>query len=240
MQRLPLAEGTPEGLEVWHLALDLTAPIADDDDRLLSRAEWQRAQRFRHRADAVRAMATRAALRRLLSAHTGIAPEKLVFTQNAYGKPELENAEGPAFNVSHSGRVALIALAPGGAVGVDIERCRPEVELAPLHGLVLLPSERRDHIGSASLPFMERWVVKEAVLKALGLGIAEHLQALSVMPAPGPSGTYHLEHSIPVSSSLQAWSLAAPSGYAAALSYFDADCTCYAYVDQGQRYSTTF
>ena len=65
MQRLPLAEGTPEGLEVWHLALDLTAPIADDDDRLLSRAEWQRAQRFRHRADAVRAMATRAALRRL-------------------------------------------------------------------------------------------------------------------------------------------------------------------------------
>lgn len=125
MQRLPLAEGTPEGLEVWHLALDLTAPIADDDDRLLSRAEWQRAQRFRHRADAVRAMATRAALRRLLSAHTGIAPEKLVFTQNAYGKPELENAEGPAFNVSHSGRVALIALAPGGAVGVDIERCDP-------------------------------------------------------------------------------------------------------------------
>ncbi|HBQ06906.1 MAG TPA: hypothetical protein DD676_10030 [Halomonas sp.] len=112
--------------------------------------------------------------------------------------------------------------------------------MAPLHGLVLSPSERRDHIGSASLPFMERWVVKEAVLKALGLGIAEHLQALSVMPAPGPSGTYHLEHSIPVSSSLQAWSLAAPSGYAAALSYFDADCTCYAYVDQGQRYSTTF
>ncbi len=46
MQRLPLAEGTPEGLEVWHLALDLTAPIADDDDRLLSRAEWQRASGF--------------------------------------------------------------------------------------------------------------------------------------------------------------------------------------------------
>ncbi|MGM0825191.1 MAG: 4'-phosphopantetheinyl transferase family protein [Pseudomonadota bacterium] len=235
MQRLQLAEGVPTGLEVWCLALDLNAPVADDE-RLLSQAEWQRAQRLRRHADVVRAVATRAALRRLLSAHTGVAPDKLVFTHNTFGKPRLESANGPAFNVSHSGHVALIALAPGGAVGVDIERCRSEAELAPLSELVLSPSEQLDH----ALPFMERWVVKEAALKALGLGIAEHLQALSVMPAPGPSGTYHLEHSIPVSSPLQAWSLAAPSGYAAALSYFDADCTCYAHVDQGQRDSTTF
>lgn len=215
MQRLQLAEGAPEGLEVWRLSLDLNAPVADDDDRLLSRAEWQRAQRHRCHADVVRAVATRAALRRLLSAHTGIAPEKLVFTQNAYGKPALENADGPIFNVSHSGHVALIALAPGGAVGVDIERCRPEAELAPLQGLVLSPSERFDH----SLPFMERWVVKEAVLKALGLGIADHLQALSITSSLGPTGAYHLEHSLPISSPLQAWPLPAPSGYAAALGY---------------------
>ncbi|WP_386082540.1 4'-phosphopantetheinyl transferase family protein [Vreelandella sp. F11] len=215
MQRLRLAEGVPEGLEVWRLALDLNAPVADDDDRLLSRAEWQRAQRLRHHADVVRAVATRAALRRLLSAHTGIAPEKLVFTQSAYGKPALENAGGPAFNVSHSGHVALIALAPGGAVGVDIERCRSEAELAPLQGLVLSPSEQLDH----ALPFMERWVVKEAVLKALGLGIADHLRALSITSSLGPPDTYHLEHSLPVSSPLQAWPLPAPSGYAAALGY---------------------
>ncbi|QPL45292.1 4'-phosphopantetheinyl transferase superfamily protein [Halomonas sp. A40-4] len=236
MQRLRLAEGTPEGLEVWRLALDLDAPVAVDDERLLSQAEWQRAQRLRRHPDVVRAVATRAALRRLLSVHTGIAPEKLMFTHNTFGKPRLKSANGPAFNISHSGHVALIALAPGGAVGVDIERCRSEAELAPLSELVLSPSEQLDH----ALPFMERWVVKEAVLKALGLGIAEHLQALSVMPAPGPSGTYHLEHSLPISSSLQAWPLSAPSGYAAALGYLDAGCTCYAHGAQGQRDSTTF
>ncbi|MCZ0928024.1 4'-phosphopantetheinyl transferase superfamily protein [Halomonas janggokensis] len=246
MQRLRLAEGTPEGLEVWRLALDLNAPVAVDDERLLSQAEWQRAQRLRRHADVVRAVTTRAALRRLLSAHTGITPEKLMFTQSAYGKPALENAGGPTFNVSHSGHVALIALAPSGEVGIDIERCRPEAELAPLQGLVLSPSEQLGHARDGfALPFMERWVVKEAVLKALGLGIAEHLQALSVMPAPGPSGTYHLEHSLPISSSLQAWPLSAPSGYAAALgyldkSYVDAGCTCYAHGAQGQRDSTTF
>ncbi|MGP9589832.1 4'-phosphopantetheinyl transferase family protein [Halomonas sp. AOP42-B2-16] len=233
MQRLQLAEGAPEGLEVWRLSLDLNAPVADEDDRLLSRAEWQRAQRLRRHADVVRAVATRAALRRLLSAHTGIAPEKLVFTQNAYGKPALENAGGPAFNVSHSGHVALIALAPGGAVGVDIERCRSEAELAPLQGLVLSPSEQLDH----ALPFMERWVVKEAVLKALGLGIADHLRALSITSSLGPPDTYHLEHSLPVSSPLQAWPLPAPSGYAAALGYAKS------YVKsnvQNERYSTNF
>ena len=219
MQRLRLAEGVPEGLEVWCLVLDLNAPVADDDDRLLSRAERQRAQRLRHHADVVRAVATRAALRRLLSAHTGIAPEKLVFTHNAYGKPALANAVGPAFNVAHSGSVALIALAPDGAVGVDVERCRPEAELAPLHGLVLSPSEQRDHISGATLPFMERWVVKEAVLKALGLGIADHLQTLSVSPSPVPPISYCLEHSLPVLSPLQAWPLPAPSGYVAALGY---------------------
>lgn len=220
MQRLRLAETLPAGLTVWQLSLDLEAPVADEDYRLLSQAEWQRACRLRHHADVVRAVVTRAALRRLLSAHTGIAPEKLVFSENAYGKPLLKSAHGLAFNVSHAGGYALIALAACGQVGVDIERCRPEAELASLSGLVLSPSERLGHARDGfAMPFMERWVVKEAVLKALGLGIADHLQALSITSSLGPTGAYHLEHSLPISSPLQAWPLPAPSGYAAALGY---------------------
>lgn len=220
MQRLWLAETLPAGLTVWQLSLDLEAPVADEDYRLLSQAEWQRACRLRHHADVVRAVATRAALRRLLSAQTGIAPEKLVFSENAYGKPLLKSAHGLAFNVSHAGGYALIALAACGQVGVDIERCRPEAELASLSGLVLSPSERGYHdSGRSALPFIERWVVKEAVLKALGLGIADHLQALSVSPASAPLTIYRLEYSLPTSSPLQAWPLPAPCGYAAALGY---------------------
>lgn len=220
MKRLRLAETLPAGLRVWQLPLDLEAPVADEDYRLLSQAEWQRACRLRHHADVVRAVTTRAALRRLLSAQTGIAPEKLVFSENAYGKPLLKSAHGLAFNVSHSGGYSLLALAACGQVGVDIERCRPEAELASLSGLVLSPSERRYHdSGRLALPFMERWVVKEAVLKALGVGIADHLQALSVAPSLELPDTYSLEHSLPISPPLQAWPLPAPSGYAAALGY---------------------
>ncbi|PCF95300.1 4'-phosphopantetheinyl transferase family protein [Vreelandella nigrificans] len=230
MQRLRLAETLPVGLTVWQLPLDLEAPIADEDYRLLSQTERQRACRFRHHADVVRAVTTRAALRRLLSAQTGMAPEKLVFSENAYGKPLLKSANGLAFNVSHAGGYALIALATCGQVGVDIERRRPEAELASLSDLILSPSERRYHdSGRSALPFIERWVVKEAVLKALGLGIADHLQALSIASFLGQPDTYYLDHSLPVSLPLQAWPLPAPYGYAAALGYVDTEprgCHC--------------
>ncbi|MCC5901421.1 MAG: 4'-phosphopantetheinyl transferase superfamily protein [Halomonas sp.] len=230
MQRLRLAETLPVGLTVWQLSLDLEAPVADEDYRLLSQTERQRACRLRHHADVVRAVATRAALRRLLSAQTGVAPEKLVFSENAYGKPLLKRAHGLAFNVSHAGGYALIALATCGQVGVDIERRRPEAELASLSDLILSPSERRYHdSGRSALPFIERWVVKEAVLKALGLGIADHLQALSIASFLGQPDTYLLDHSLPVSLPLQAWPLPAPYGYAAALGYVDTEprgCHC--------------
>lgn len=241
MRQLQLPESVPGGIEVWGLALESSKEPDAEAWGVLSREEQERARRFRNLADRVRAVTTRAALRRLLAERIGVAAARLVFTENSCGKPQLTGAEGPAFNVSHAGDIALIALAPGGAVGVDVELRHPDAELAALHDHFLSPRERAEHeSGQAVLPLIERWVAKEAALKALGLGIAEHLQVLSVIPALGPSGTYHLEHSLPVSSSLQAWSLAAPSGYVAALSYFDADCTCYAHGAQGQRDSTPF
>lgn len=220
MHRLPLAETFPPDLSVWQLSLDLEGPIADEDFRLLSQIELQRACRFRRHADVVRTVATRAALRRLLSVQTGIAPEKLVFSENAFGKPLLKSAHELAFNVSHAGEYALIAVATCGHVGIDIELCRPEVELASLSALTLSPSERRDQdSGKSTLPFIDRWVVKEAVLKALGLGVADYLRAISVSPATAPLAIYHIDCSLPISSPLQAWPLLAPYGYAAALGY---------------------
>ena len=96
--------------------------------------------------------------------------------------------------------------------------------------------------------FAQNWTQFNALSTAILNGIdsiAGSLISAVGGGAPGPSGTYHLEHSLPISSSLQAWPLSAPSGYAAALgyldkSYVDAGCTCYAHGAQGQRDSTTF
>lgn len=221
MQRLSLAESVPVGLEVWHLALDTGREPTADAWQLLSRDERARAWRFRHLADRVRAVTTRAALRRLLAQRVGVAANELAFTENAYGKPRLAGVEGPAFNVSHAGNIALIALAPCGAVGVDIELCHSDAELAALHDLLLSTRERAEHeSGQAALPLIEHWVVKEAVLKALGLGIAEHLQALSIAPSI-QRNTFRLDYRLAVTAPMGAWRISSPAGYAAALAYID-------------------
>jgi 4'-phosphopantetheinyl transferase len=63
--------------------------------------------------------------------------------------------------------------------------------------------------------FIERWVAKESVLKALGLGISEHLQAVSILAGAGEG--YEITHDHPEWADIKAWPIGAPDGYAAAL-----------------------
>ena len=80
---------------------------------VLSTDEIERARRFHFDRDSRRFIVARGTLRHLLSRHTGIAPQELRFQYSAYGKPELQHESGVRFNLSHSGEVALIAIAMG-------------------------------------------------------------------------------------------------------------------------------
>lgn len=225
MQPLPVPEALAADVGVWRLDLDLAAPLADADRSVLDAAEGARALCFRRHEDRVRFVATRAALRRLLAARLRCAPRALRFATNPHGKPRLCPSGGwtgePAidFNVSHAGSFALIALSRRGAVGVDIERCSPDLDTAGLEPWLLSPLERQLEAGRRP-DFFERWVVKEAVFKALGLGIAGRLQQLSVLtPGQDDGRRYGLRHARPEWPSVDAWRLDAPPGYAAALAH---------------------
>lgn len=218
MQRLRLPDSTPSGIEVWRLELHFGVSAGQADWSLLSEEERARALRYRHSEDRVRSIATRAALRRLLAARLGQMPGSLRFLANGYGKPYLQAGAGIEFNVSHAGRFALIALSRNGSVGVDIECCEPRLDVDNVIGYVFSPLERRQCTKSSD-QFFRHWVAKEAVLKALGLGIGEHLQAISVLPGEGER--YDVRHDHAAWPSLHAWSLDAPVGYAAALAWVD-------------------
>jgi len=200
-------------IEVMRLDLDLAAPWDDADWGVLTAEERERALRFLRHADRLRMIATRAALRRLLGERIGVAPADLRFEAGLYGKPRLAIG-GLEFNVSHSGGHALIALAEHLPVGVDIERVDETADVAGLASIALTPQER-DAIDVAG--FFERWVAKEAALKALGLGIGEKLQAFSVWPGQGD--LYELRHAETEWGDLRAARLEAPPGYAAALAW---------------------
>ncbi|SDY87487.1 4'-phosphopantetheinyl transferase superfamily protein [Nitrosomonas sp. Nm33] len=212
LKRLQLPETLPVGIEVWLLEFDFDSNKLADDWTLLSAEEKARALRFHQLRDRVRFIATRAALRRLLAECVMVSPQALRIVTNSFGKPHLHAHSGIAFSVSHAGNFALIALSTQGEVGVDIEQCHRDV--ANLEAHVLSSVERAWKIWS-SKNFIELWVVKESVLKALGFGIAEYLPAITVLP--NHDGSYCIIHDQTEWAKVNAWSISAPIHYAAAL-----------------------
>ncbi len=133
----------------------------------------------------------RSPLRALLAAYLRVEPDTLVLRDDEYGKPRLAKNEGadfdtPGFSWSHSGELALVALARGVEPGVDVERLRPRrralelarrfFDLEEARMLSACPDAERE------IMFLRLWCAKEAVLKALGRGIAFGLERVAFAP----------------------------------------------------------
>jgi 4'-phosphopantetheinyl transferase len=121
--------------------------------------------------------AARAALGRILADCLGIA-EPPPLTRDEGGKPRL--AADPAqlsFNLSHSGALALIAIAPGPVeVGVDVERLRPRRDPARLAARWLSAADAVVVAGASEeerqATFHAAWTRHEARVKCTGAGLS--------------------------------------------------------------------
>jgi phosphopantetheinyl transferase len=106
-------------------------------------------------------VASQRALREILGRYLGLPGEDLSFEAGEHGKPRLADREGElAFNLSHSGSLALVAVARG-EVGVDVERIR----------------------AKRSVDFYRRWADREARVKYLGAGLTGPTPPGSAEPA---------------------------------------------------------
>ncbi len=89
-----------------------------------------------------------------------------------------------SFNVSHSGNHGLIAIAPDGRLGVDIEDFSARSDEDGLIEAVLTPKEQSDLAllrGSEKLrKFLTLWTLKEALIKALGVGLSLDMSGFEV------------------------------------------------------------
>lgn len=211
----------PCGIEVWLLEFDFSARQSAADWPLLCADEKIRAQRFYQACDRMRFVAARAALRRLLAQRVMEFPDTLRIAASEYGKPFLQGHSSMSFNVSHAGSFALIALSEQGEIGVDIEHCQRDV--TGLDRYVLSPQERARKLWPDE-DFIALWVAKEAILKALGFGIAEYLQAITVWPEN--DGSYGIAHDQPGWAAVSAWPVAVPMpSYKAALALINPSAT---------------
>jgi 4'-phosphopantetheinyl transferase len=204
-------------LSLWIPDADALAEQADD---VLSPAEARRARAFLRDRDRTRYVAAHVWLRRVLGEVLDVAPARVAIEAAAclrcggpHGKPQLPASTGWHFSLSHSGDVAMCAVARS-PVGVDVEAVRDSADLLT----ALDPRERAALLALSperqAAAFTHCWARKEAYLKGTGEGLSRDPQSVHVGlgsrfddPAPSPGA-------------LDGWQLEdvdAPPGYAAAL-----------------------
>jgi 4'-phosphopantetheinyl transferase len=183
------ALGQPGDVHVYMVSLRHDEALVDAYEQILSPVEKQRADRFHFAPDRARYIAAHGALREIVGAYAEIPAAAISFQYSPHGKPALHgtNREFPvAFNMSHSGEVALVAVSGSGPLGIDVERVPGNVETEDLAPVCC---SRLETAILAELPLCERavtlyrwWTRKEALAKALGEGLSRPLRRYQVVP----------------------------------------------------------
>ena len=172
-------------LRLWRLELDVEAGIEAELRRTLSSEELARAEAFADRKARRRYAVARGTLRELLGSLLGERPGSVPIEEGPRGKPRLAGAgQELHFSVSRSGDVALVCIAGGRAVGVDLEALRPVPSAVAIARRRFAPAEARfvEEGGPAETDrrFLRCWTRKEAVAKAIGTGLDIDLRGFIV------------------------------------------------------------
>ena len=137
------------------------------------------------------------------------------------GQPAIEGRPELSLSLSHSGRLAVLALGSECNVGVDLERIRTVGHLPRLVRRFLAPEEadgilrRPDHERRAA--FFRTWVRKEAYLKGLGGGVPSKLRSFALDEDESGASIRWTSLEPDGSSRWHLIDLNPPDGYAAAL-----------------------
>ena len=185
---LPHRPGSGRVAELWVLPEHDVAAVdrALDGDRLLGSAERQQLARLALPGARRRFRGGRLLARCALTAHTGLPLDGWSFTPGRYGRPEPYPAVGPSVNIAHTDGIVVCVAVRGALAGADVERTPlPQPTAATLVRL-LADDEQRWIAGqpasSRGAACAAVWVLKEAYLKATGLGLRRRVAAFGCIP----------------------------------------------------------
>jgi len=177
-----------QDLHLWLMPLAAGGEHRSLEDclALLDAEERRRYARFVFDGDRLAYLIAHAFLRRTLSRYAPVPAHGWCFERNGYGRPEVVLPPGCPplrFNLSHTEGLAVCALALGRDLGVDVEdseRRGHTLEIVQrffsadeIAGLAARPPDAR------SSCFFDLWTLKEAYMKARGVGLALGLENLS-------------------------------------------------------------
>lgn len=152
---------------------------SDDLFDMLSPAENEKIARYRSDKAKHTALITRTFIRLLLSQYDIVTPQSWQFTHNELGKPEVSNATITLrFNLSHNDEMIICAICLEKDIGCDIEKLNRKISVNAIAKRFFAESEYQ-LIKTSPKQFFEYWTLKEAFVKATGLGISQGLDTFS-------------------------------------------------------------
>jgi 4'-phosphopantetheinyl transferase len=200
-----------DDVHVWSASLDQPADVAHQLTATLSQAELLKVSGTPFAQEQLRYSVGRGLLRQILAAYLKLEPAELAFRYGPHGKPALANgraSEFLQFNLSHSGSLAIYAVAWRRNLGVDVEEMARLPEADEIANTFFTEADKLSfHQASAQEKhaiFFDIWTRKEAISKCSGLGIADEESSQErskqfdgklarLTPASGYTGTLAVE-----------------------------------------------
>ncbi|MFH8749173.1 4'-phosphopantetheinyl transferase family protein [Streptomyces rimosus] len=178
----------PDGtVHVWRIPLSAPPHVVSELTAVLDPGERERGERALPEERA-RSRIAHGAARLILGAYLGAPPERLRYTYGRWGKPALHGHPELCFNLSHSGGLALLAVASQRALGIDVERLPHPAGRAVRKAERWFPAEEAAYVRAGRDPddaaarFTALWTRKEAWVKAAG---GRMVQGLRLPVGPG-------------------------------------------------------
>ena len=181
-------------VDIWiadHDALIGTQPLPILSDEEIARAS-------RYYSDTARSafIAGRVVARKALAHRCNHAPSAWVFKLGAHGQPMVDPSFGVYFSISHTRNMTLCVVARC-PVGADVEFVDHGLNVGELSSIALSDVERRTLLEKHSQfrlrHLLQVWTLKEAYLKALGVGFSREPSSLEIDLASKPIRLVDLE-----------------------------------------------
>jgi len=165
-------------IDLWSVSVEqFTDSKQEQANMLLTAQEQIKIASYKNNNAKKTALISRALCRLVLSQYIDCPPQAHQFIRNKHGKPSLaNNSKQLTFNISHNDKLVVIAVCVNDQIGCDIESPERQVSIEPITRRYFSEQEHSMLMAkqgeSQKQAFFKIWTLKEAFVKATGIGIS--------------------------------------------------------------------